>query len=247
MKYTNKTVLITGAARGIGAACAEKFASLGYRVILNYRTSEKEAFFLSQKLTETGAKVLCVRADVSKADEVEKMFERAESAFGKVDVLVNNAGISQIKMFCDVTESEWRHMFAVNTDSAYLCSRRAIAPMIHEKWGRIVNISSMWGICGASCEVPYSASKAALIGFTKALAKELAPSGITVNAIAPGFIDTPMNRNISLQDAASFIEEIPVSRAGNAYEVAHAAAFLAHEDSGYITGQVIAVDGGITC
>lgn len=247
MKNMRKTVLITGAARGIGAACAEKFAALGYNIVLNYRTSEKQALALAETLKQNGAQVLCVCADVSDANAVESLFTQAEAAFGQVDILINNAGISQIKMLCDVTEADWRHMFAVNMDSAYLCSKRALCAMVAQKWGRIIHISSMWGICGASCEVPYSASKAALIGFTKALAKELAPSGITVNALAPGFIDTPMNRNVSPEDTAAFIEEIPVGRIGKPHEVAHAAAFLAHEDSGYITGQVLAVDGGITC
>lgn len=247
MNNTRKTVLITGAARGIGAACAEKFAALGYNIVLNYRTSKKQALALAETLKQNGAQVLCVCADVSDANAVESLFTQAEAAFGQVDILINNAGISQIKMLCDVTEADWRHMFAVNMDSAYLCSKRALCAMVAQKWGRIIHISSMWGICGASCEVPYSASKAALIGFTKALAKELAPSGITVNALAPGFIDTPMNRNVSPEDTAAFIEEIPVGRIGKPHEVAHAAAFLAHEDSGYITGQVLAVDGGITC
>ena len=247
MNNTRKTVLITGAARGIGAACAEKFAALGYNIVLNYRTSEKQALALAETLKQNGAQVLCVCADVSDANAVESLFTQAEAAFGQVDILINNSGISQIKMLCDVTEADWRHMFAVNMDSAYLCSKRALCAMVAQKWGRIIHISSMWGICGASCEVPYSASKAALIGFTKALAKELAPSGITVNALAPGFIDTPMNRNVSPEDTAAFIEEIPVGRIGKPHEVAHAAAFLAHEDSGYITGQVLAVDGGITC
>lgn len=247
MKNMRKTVLITGAARGIGAACAEKFAALGYNIVLNYRTSEKQALALAETLKQNGAQVLCVCADVSDANAVESLFTQAEASFGQVDILINNAGISQIKMLCDVTEADWRHMFAVNMDSAYLCSKRALCAMVAQKWGRIIHISSMWGICGASCEVPYSASKAALIGFTKALAKELAPSGITVNALAPGFIDTPMNRNVSPEDTAAFIEEIPVGRIGKPHEVAHAAAFLAHEDSGYITGQVLAVDGGITC
>ncbi len=247
MKNMRKTVLITGAARGIGAACAEKFAALGYNIVLNYHTSEKQALALAETLGENGAEVLCVCADVSDANAVESLFAQTEAAFGNVDILINNAGISQIKMLCDVTEADWRQMFAVNMDSAYLCSKRALCAMVTQKWGRIIHISSMWGICGASCEVPYSASKAALIGFTKALAKELAPSGITVNALAPGFIDTPMNRNVSPEDTAAFIEEIPVGRIGKPYEVAHAAAFLAHEDSGYITGQVLAVDGGITC
>ena len=149
-------------------------------------------------------------------------------------------------MINDVTEHEWDEMFALNTKAAYLCAKRALAHMIHQKWGRIINISSMWGLVGASCEVPYSASKAALIGFTKALAKELAPSGITVNAVAPGIIETQMNAHLSVEELAAFLEEVPVGRVGLPKEVAHAVAFLAHEDSAYITAQTLAVDGGIT-
>lgn len=243
---SSKTVLITGASRGIGAACAGEFASRGYRVVLGYRTSADAAHRLEQQLRDAEAKVLAVGADVSSEQEVERLFAEAENAFGGVDILVNNAGISQIKMLCDTTSADWEGMFAVNTEAAYLCSRRALAHMVHQKWGRIINVSSMWGLCGASCEVAYSASKAALIGFTKALAKELAPSGITVNALAPGFIDTDMNRHLSLEERTAFFEEIPVGRAGMPAEVAYAAAFLADERAAYITGQVLAVDGGIT-
>ena len=242
----SKTVLITGAARGIGAACAEKFARLGYNVIINYKTSAAEAESLAACLRALGTGVLTVAADVSDEAQVNRLFDAAESAFGGVDVLINNAGISQIKMLCDVSKAEWDALFAVNTATAYLCAKRAQSYMVRRSWGRIINISSMWGICGASCEVPYSASKAALIGFTKALAKELAPSGVTVNAIAPGLIDTAMNRALSKEEIAAFVEEIPVGRVGLPAEVAHAAAFLAHEDAGYITGQTVAVDGGIT-
>ncbi len=242
----NKTVLITGASRGIGAACAEEFAMRGYRVVLGYLTSVEAAHTLEKKLRAHGAEVLAVGADVSREQEVERLFSEAESAFGGVDILINNAGISQIKMLCDTDKADWERMFSVNTESAYLCSRRALAHMVHEKWGRVINVSSMWGLCGASCEVAYSASKAALVGFTKALAKELAPSGVTVNALAPGFIDTDMNRALSEEERKSFFEEIPVGRAGTPTEVAHAAAFLADERSAYITGQVLAVDGGIT-
>ena len=143
MNNTRKTVLITGAARGIGAACAEKFAALGYNIVLNYRTSEKQALALAETLKQNGAQVLCVCADVSDANAVESLFTQAEAAFEQVDILINNAGISQIKMLCDVTEADWRHMFAVNMDSAYLCSKRALCAMVAQKWGRIIHISSM--------------------------------------------------------------------------------------------------------
>ena len=143
MNSTKRTVLITGAARGIGAACAEKFASLGYNLVLNYRTSEEQALTLAQTLKQNGAEILCGCADVSDKSAVESLFAQAEAAFGQVDILINNAGISQIKMLCDVTEDDWRHMFAVNMDSAYLCSKRALSAMVSKKWGRIINISSI--------------------------------------------------------------------------------------------------------
>lgn len=242
----NKTVLITGASGGIGSSIAEKFSGLGYNVILNYNKSKQQALSLCEKLHKNNANVYAICADISDAKQVKDMFDQAQKLFGGVDILINNAGISQIKMINDVTEDEWNKMFDINTKSAYLCSKLAIPYMVNNKWGRIINISSMWGICGASCEVPYSASKAALIGFTKALAKELAPSGITVNCIAPGFIDTKMNSHLSSSEIEDFIQEIPVMRLGKPQEIAHAAAFIADENSGYMTGQVLAIDGGIT-
>ncbi len=242
-----RTVLITGGAKGIGAACAEHFACLGCNVVINYLTSETLAKNLQKELSDRGYNVLTVKADVSSKPQVEKMFELADKTFGGVDILINNAGISKIGIFNDFSEEDYDNIFDVNMKSAYLCSKYAVSHMLKKHWGRIINISSMWGLVGASCEVPYSASKAALIGFTKSLAKELAPSGITVNSVAPGFIDTDMNAHISEQDRTDFIESIPISRAGIPMEVAHAAAFFADERSSYITGQVLAVDGGFTC
>ena len=242
-----RTVLITGGAKGIGAACAEHFACLGYNVVINYLTSETLAKNLQKELSDRRYNVLTVKADVSSKPQVEKMFELADKTFGGVDILINNAGISKIGLFNDFSEEDYDNIFDVNMKSAYLCSKYAVSHMLKKHWGRIINISSMWGLVGASCEVPYSASKAALIGFTKSLAKELAPSGITVNSVAPGFIDTDMNAHISEQDRTDFIESIPISRAGIPMEVAHAAAFFADERSSYITGQVLAVDGGFTC
>ncbi len=242
-----KTVLVTGASGGIGSAIAEKFSLLGYNVVINYNKSEKAALELCERLKIAGnSGVIAIKADVTDCTQVDAMFSQAEKQFGGVDILINNAGISLIKMINDVTEEEWDNIFAINTKSAYLCSKRAISHMVRNHWGRIINISSMWGICGASCEVPYSASKAALIGFTKALAKELAPSGITVNCIAPGLIETKMNAHLSSDELSAFVNDIPVMRQGKCFEIAHAAAFFAHEDSGYITGQTLAVDGGMT-
>lgn len=241
-----KTVLITGASGGIGGAIVKKFAHIGYNVVICYNNNKEHAEKLLSEISETGCDALMLKADVSDENQVENLFAEAEKAFGGIDVLINNAGISQIKVINNVTSEEWDRMFAVNTKSAYLCSRRAISYMVKQHFGRIINISSIWGICGASCEVPYSASKSALHGFTKALAKELAPSGITVNCICPGLIDTAMNAHLSNEDMEDFVSEIPVMRIGKPEEIAHACAFFADEMSGYITSQILAVDGGIT-
>ncbi len=244
---TLKTVLITGSSRGIGAACARAFAADRYNVVLNCRSSLDKAKALQKELNELyGCAAIVCKADVSQPEEVESLFSQAEEAFGRVDVLVNNAGISKIKVINDVTPAEWDDLFAVNTKSAYLCAKRAVSGFLQNHWGRIINISSFWGIVGASCEVPYSASKAALIGFTKSLAKELAPAGVTVNAVAPGFIDTDMNATLSDEERRAFLAEVPVSRSGTPMEVAQTVRFFASEDAGYITGQTLAVDGGYT-
>ncbi len=243
----SKTVLITGSSRGIGAAIAEKFARGGYNVIINYLSSQSKAEELLERLTaKTGSKIIAVKADVSDENDVQKLFMAAYNAFGGVDVLINNAAVSDIKMLGDFSKAEWDRTFDINVGSAFLCSKAAMHHMVNQKFGRIINISSMWGILGASCEVPYSASKAAMIGFTKALAKELAPSGITVNCIAPGIIDTDMNAHLSPSEISDFVSDVPVSRLGTPSEIAHAAYFLAGDESSYITGQVLSVDGGMT-
>lgn len=239
-----KTVLITGAARGIGAATAALFAVSGYNVIINYNTSDAEAFDLYGDLVDAGYPALLVRADISKADEAEFLFEQARNKFGSVDILVNNAGVAQQKLFTDITDEDYDRMFDCNVRSVFNCCRCALPDMIHNKYGRIINISSMWGIVGASCEVHYSASKAAVIGMTKALAREVAPSGITVNCIAPGVIDTPMNKGFDEETMKALIEETPVGRIGTPEDVARAILFLADEKNGFITGQTLGIDGG---
>lgn len=239
-----KTVVITGSARGVGAATAALFADSGYNVVINYNTSEKEALALLEQLTDKGFNATAVRADVSDPQEAKLLFEQAKSRFGSVDVIVNNAGIAQQKLFTDITDEDYDRMFDCNVRSVFNCCRCALPDMIHNKYGRIINISSMWGIVGASCEVHYSASKAAVIGMTKALAREVAPSGITVNCIAPGVIDTPMNKGFDEETMKVLCEETPVGRIGTPEEIARAVLFFADEKSGFITGQTLGIDGG---
>ncbi|MBQ8636520.1 MAG: 3-oxoacyl-ACP reductase FabG [Clostridia bacterium] len=235
-----KTALVTGASRGIGAEIARSLAKDGMFVYVNYSKSREKAEALAK---EIGGAAIC--ADVSDEAAVAAMIKRIEEEHGGVDVLVNNAGISMIKMLCDTTPDDWDRIFGINIRGAYLVTRLAMGHMVSNKWGRIVNISSMWGEVGASLEVAYSATKAALIGFTKALAKELSLSGITVNCITPGVIDTEMNSDIDAEIMAELREEIPLGRIGKPEEVASAVSFLCSDRSKYITGQTIGVNGGL--
>jgi len=240
-----KNVLVTGATGGIGMAIVKAFAKNGYNVAVHtFSKMQKAEALCTELLQNFGIKATAVCADVSKKSEVDTMMKEISSKLGDVDVLVNNAGISQIKMLCDVTEDEWDRMFSVNVKGAYLCTNAVTSGMVHNKWGRIINISSVWGVCGASCEVHYSASKSALVGFTKALAKELAPSGITVNCVCPGLIDTQMNNHLSNEEVADIVSDIPVGRIGLPEDVANAVMFFSDEKNSYVTGQILNVDGG---
>ncbi len=234
-----KTVLITGGSRGIGRAMVELFSENGYKVAFTYKSSEKEAKSLAEA---TGA--LAIRADSASEAEVVSAVRLAEGAFGEIDCLINNAGISSFSLFTDITLDEWNRNLSVNLTGAFLYSRAVIPGMVSRKCGRIINITSMWGIVGSSCEVHYSTAKAGLIGMTKALAKELGPSGITVNAIAPGLIATDMNKGLSKEDINAVAEETPLMRAGLPSEVARAALFLAGEGASFITGEIMNVSGG---
>lgn len=238
-----KTALITGASRGIGSEAAFRLAADGFRIVANYRTSEKEAEYLQLKINTTYGKDICriYCADVSDREQTEEMFRFA----GQVDVLVNNAGIAQQKLFTDLTEQDWNRMFDVNVKGIFHCCQCCLPGMINRKSGKIINISSMWGQVGASCEVHYSAAKAAVIGLTKALAKEVGPSGIQVNCIAPGVIDTPMNANLDAQTIQELKEETPLGVIGTARNIADAVSFFAGEASNFITGQVLGVNGGM--
>ncbi|MCD8391066.1 MAG: 3-oxoacyl-ACP reductase FabG [Firmicutes bacterium] len=233
-----KNVLITGASRGIGAACAVEFAERGYRVFINYNKSADEAAALAEK---TGG--IPVKCDVANEDEVRAMIDTLNAA-GGADVLINNAGVSQIKMLCDTISEDYDRIFDVNMRGVYLVTKYAMGNMVSKKSGKIINISSMWGQVGASCEALYSASKAAVIGFTKAMAKELGPSGINVNCIAPGVIATRMNSALDAETVAALKDETPLMRIGTPEDIAKTAAFLASDGAAFITGQVISADGG---
>ena len=235
-----KNLLITGGSRGIGKACVYEFIKNGYRVFLNYNKSEKEALRIC---SETGA--IPVKADVSNSLEVEKAAEFIKENYGGISVLINNAGISQIKLFSDISENDWDNMFNVNIKGMFLITKAFIGDMINKKYGKIINISSMWGETGGSCEVHYSASKSAVIGFTKALAKETGLSGINVNCISPGVINTDMNSELTKEDIASLCKEAPLNRIGTPEEVAKLAIFLSSDEASFITGQVIGINGGL--
>ena len=235
-----KTVLITGGSRGIGAELVRRFSREGYGVAFVYRQSVKEAEALAK---ETGAFSIC--ADVCLEGEAVAAVEKARTLLGHIDLLINNAAIAGGRLFTEITGEEWNRFFAVNLHGAFYFSREVLREMIARKSGKIINISSMWGEVGASCEVHYSATKAAMIGMTRALAKEVGPSGITVNCISPGFIDTDMNRNLSSEDRDALIEETPLMRIGTSADVAAAALYLASEGGDFVTGQVLSVNGGL--
>ncbi len=241
----NDTVVVTGGSRGIGKSVTEAFAAAGYRVALIYASRRKEAEKTAESLRERGTDAVAYLCDVSDAGQVRRVSDEITQRFGRIDVLVNNAGIAQIKLFTDTDENDWNRIMGVNAGGIYNMCRAIVPQMISRKNGRIINMSSMWGISGASCEVIYSASKAAVIGFTKALAKELGPSGITVNCIAPGVIDTEMNAELDDETRKELTDEIPLERFGSPEDVAGAVLFLASDQASYITGQVLGVDGGI--
>ena len=236
-----RCVLISGGDRGIGAAAARAFWQAGYRVAVLYHTHAEAAAALEKALPG----LLAVQCDVASRASCEVAFHTVEQAVGHVDVLVSNAGIAQQKLFTDITPEEWQHMLDVNLSGAFHLCQLALPGMIRRKAGRILTVSSMWGQTGGSCEVHYSAAKAGLIGLTKALAKEEGPSGITVNCVAPGVIDTDMMAAFTAEDKAALAEETPVGRLGSADEVAQLLVFLAGESAGYITGQVFGVNGGL--
>ena len=230
-----KTALVTGSSRGIGAAALRRLAAEGWDVTVHYNESEAAALALAKELG-----VRALRADVTDPAQVEALFVAADP----VDLLVCSAGVARYGLITDGDEADWRRVLAVNTDGAYRCCRAAVPHMVRQKAGNIILVSSVWGLYGASCEAVYSASKAALIGLTKALAKELGPSGIRVNCVAPGVIDTDMLAQFDFADRQALADNTPLGRIGRPEDVAELIAFLASEKAGFITGQIIGCDGG---
>lgn len=241
-----KTAVITGGSRGIGRAIVLGLFQSGWNVVINYRSSQTQAEALASDLNRQALpqRAIAVQADVADRSQVERLFQTVDDQFGGIDLLVNNAGIAQQKLFTDLTEEDWRTMVGVNLDGVFYCSQQALRRMLSRHTGRIVNISSMWGQVGASCEVHYSAVKAAVIGMTKALAKEVGPSGITVNCICPGVIETEMNAALTPEIKAALREETPLCAIGTPEDVAAAVLFLAGDGASFVTGQVLGVNGG---
>ncbi|MGI5825108.1 MAG: elongation factor P 5-aminopentanone reductase [Bacillota bacterium] len=242
-----QTVLITGAARGIGRAIAVLFAKNGYNVAINYNQSRTQAKELVAELQAAGIekdRLYLIRADISRTEEVSHMIARTIKCFGQIDILINNAGISYTGLLTDMTEQEWDDIFNTNIKAMFSACRLVLPQMVSRKNGKIINISSMWGQVGASCEVAYSASKGAVDAFTKALAQEMGPSGITVNAVSPGVIATDINSHLSENEMTDLKNETPLEKIGRPEDVAEAALFLASEKADFITGQIIPVNGG---
>ena len=237
-----KTVIVTGGSRGIGAAIVKELAEENYNIVLNYNKSEEAAKQIQEELKEKGINIEIFKADVSKREEVKALVQFAIDKFNNIDVLINNAGIAQEKTFIDITDEDWNRMLQVNLNSVFYCTQEVLENMIHNKKGCIINISSIWGITGGSCEVHYSVAKAGIDGMTKALAKELAPSNIRVNSIAPGIIATDMCMDYTEEEIQEINSQIPLGKFGEGIDIAKCAKWLIEDN--YTTGQVISPNGG---
>lgn len=238
----NKVIIVTGASKGIGREIAKELAKEGYIIIANYNKSEKQILELKEELEKEKIKIDIFKADVSKRNEAQKLVEYTITKYGKIDVLINNAGISQIKEFTQITDEDWNNMINTNLNSVFYMTQETCKNMIHNKKGCIINISSIWGVVGASCEVHYSVSKAGIDAMTKSLAKEMGPSNIRINSIAPGIINTEMNRNLSEEEINNIKEEIPLQKIGKAQDIEKCVEWLIEDE--YTTGQIISINGG---
>ena len=238
----NKTVIVTGASRGIGAEIVKLLAKENYNIVLNYNKSEDKAKEIKENLLKENKAIEIFKADVSKREEVKKLVKFTLEKFKTIDVLINNAGIASEKLFTEITDEEWTTMLNTNLNSVFYCSQEVLKEMINKKQGCIINISSIWGITGGSCEVAYSTTKAGINGLTKALAKEVGPSNIRVNALAPGIIETEMNSYLSDQEKNEIKEEIPLNRIGKPSDIAKCVKWLIEDN--YTTGQIISINGG---
>lgn len=237
-----KTIIVTGGSRGIGASIVKELANKNYNIVLNYNNSEEQAKQIQKELLEKNIKIEIFKADVSKRENVKELVKFALEKFKTIDVLINNAGIDQVKMFMDITDEDWNKMIQTNLNSVFYCTQEVLPTMIHNKEGNIINISSIWGITGASCEVHYSVAKAGIDGMTKALAKELGSSNIRVNSIAPGAILTDMNKEYTNEEIEDMKSQIPLGKLGNPIEIAKCVNWLIEDN--YTTGQIISPNGG---
>lgn len=238
------TVLITGGSRGIGAAIAKRFAKEGYRIVIHYLQGHEQANETARQCIALGAEVLTISADLSSREQLTRMKEKLDSLEITPDVVVNNAGVSHYGLLSDVTEEQWDHVMNINLKGMFFCTQLFMPHMIRQRYGRFINVSSVWGITGAACEVLYSTTKGGINAFTKALAKELAPSGVTVNAVAPGVVETDMMNGFDPAEKEALAQEIPLGRFGSTEEIASLVYFLTLPESSYITGQVISPNGG---
>lgn len=238
----NKVIIVTGGSRGIGAGIVKLLAKENYYIILNYNQSKEAAEKVKQELREQGKDIEIFKADVSKREEVKELIKFAIEKYRRIDVLINNAGIAQEKLFTQITDKDWNAMLQTNLNSVFYCTQEVLPYMLSAQKGTIINISSIWGVTGGSCEVHYSVAKAGIDGMTKALAKELGPSHIRVNSIAPGAIDTDMNKNVTQDEWDELKSEIPLEKIGKVEDIARCAKWLIEDE--YTTGQVISINGG---
>lgn len=245
MNDVRRVAIVTGASRGLGRAIALRLAQDGVKIVANYRADSRGAGQVVEQIAGLGGEAIAVQADVSVAEEVERLFASAYDAYGAVNILVNNAGITRDSLLIRMSEADWDAVLATNLKAAFLCTKAALRQMMKQRWGRIINITSIAGLAGNPGQANYSAAKAGLVGLTKSIAREAASRGVTVNAVAPGFITSDMTDSLPENVRTKLLEQVPVGRAGTADEIGEAVAFLASERAGYITGQVLGVDGGM--